>query len=87
MYMGASSFALQMRHNIIYGSPQVSARQAGPTSGIAPVGQLCETLRGRQLSVETRLQDRYLSKQKQSSEVDHSHPNKRSDPHPNAGAG
>jgi len=76
-----------MRHNIIYGSPQADARQADPTSGIAPAGQLYETLRGRQLSVETRQQDRYLSKQKQSSEADHSHPNKGADPHPNAGAG
>jgi hypothetical protein len=76
-----------MRHNIIYVSPQDSARQASPTSGIAPAGQQFETLRGQQLSVETRLLDRYLSKQKQSSEVDHSHPNKGVDPHPNAGAG
>jgi len=76
-----------MRHNIIYGSLQVSARQAGPASGIAPAGQLFETLRGRQLSVETRQQARHLSKQKQSSEVDHSHLNKGPDPHPNAGAG
>jgi hypothetical protein len=87
MIWSAAPLSLHMRRNIIYVSPQVGARQAGPTSDIAPVGQLCETLRGQQLSVETRQQDRYLSKQKQSSEVDHSRPNKGVDPRPNADAG
>jgi hypothetical protein len=86
MYIGAASFSLHMRHNIIY-THCTSRRQAGPASGIAPVGQLCETLRGRQLRVETRLQDRYLSKQQQSSEVDHPHPDKGVDPRPNDGVG
>jgi hypothetical protein len=76
-----------MRRNVIYVSPHVSARQAGPASGIAPVDQLFETPRGRQLSVETRQRARHLSKQKQSSEVDHSRPNKAVDPRPNVGAG
>jgi hypothetical protein len=87
MRIVAASFSLQLRRNIIYGSPPVGARQADPTSGIAPVDRLFETPRGRQLSVGTRPQARYLSKQKQSSEVDHSRPNKRVGPHPNAGAG
>ncbi len=87
MRIVAASFSLQLRRNIIYGSPLVSARQAGPTFGIAPVDRLFETPRGRQLSVGTRHRVRYLSKQKQSTEVDHSHLNKGVDPHPNAGAG
>ncbi len=87
MRWSAAPLSLHMRRNIIYASPEVGARQAGPAFGIAPVHQLFETPRGQQLSVGTRPQARYLSKQKQSSEVDHSRPNKGVDPHPNAGAG
>jgi hypothetical protein len=85
--MLAASLSLHLRHNIIYDSPLVSALQAGPTFGIARPDRLFEMPRDRQLPAGTRQGARYLSKQKQSSEGDHSHPNKAADPHPNACAG
>jgi hypothetical protein len=86
--------AMDVRRHCLYKCGVISftdrhrrVQQAGPKSGIAPVDQRFETPRGQQLSVGTRPQARYLSKQKQSSEVDRSRPNKGVDPHPNAGAG